>query len=197
MRKSKGRLGIFGGTFNPVHIGHLIAAQEVREKMRLSRVIFVPSAYPPHKIEQDLASARHRLNMLKLAIDKISGFSISTLEIERGGKSYSVDTMRQFKKQYSKTTKFFFILGIDAAAEIFTWKEVNNFLRLCKIIAVNRPGLSLKNVSKKPPSKHIVSVIPIGISSSLIRKRITEGKPINYLVPEKVEKYIKRHKLYT
>lgn len=190
------KLGVFGGTFNPVHNGHLVAAQEVREKMNLSEIIFIPSAYPPHKVEDDLASSTHRLNMLKFAIDSTPYFSISTLEIDRGGKSYSVDTMRALRKNYGKKAELFFILGIDAVAEIFTWKDVNEFLKMCELIAVNRPGLSLKDVSKKLPSIHIVSVTPIGISSSLIRSRIKEGKPITHLVPEKVEEYIKKYRLY-
>ncbi len=191
------RLGILGGTFNPVHNGHLVAAQEVREKMDLSRIIFIPSAYPPHKTEEDLASAKHRLNMLKLAIDRKPYFTVNTIEIDRGGKSYSVDTMKEIKKLYKKDTKFFFILGIDAVTEIFTWKDVKVFLSMCELVAVNRPGLSLKDVSKKLPPVNIVTVTPIGISSSLIRERLREGKPIAYLVPEKVEKYIKRYKLYS
>jgi len=182
------RLGVFGGTFNPIHNAHLVAAQEVKEKMGLSRIIFIPSAHPPHKVERNLASARHRLNMVKLAIEKIPYFSVSTLEIDRGGKSYSVDTMRQLRKKYGKKTKIFFILGIDAAKEISTWKDVRDFLKMCKLITINRPGFL--------SSRSTVSVTPIGISSNLIRRRLHEGKPITWLVPEKVEIYIRRYKLY-
>jgi len=187
------KLGIFGGTFNPVHNAHLVAAQEVREKMKLTRVIFIPSAHPPHKVEKKLAAAAHRLNMLKLAIEKIPYFSVSTLEIDRGGKSYSVDTMRELRKKYGKKTEFFFILGIDAAKEISTWKDVRDFLKMCKLITINRPGFSS---SPSPLHTPTVSVTPIGISSHLIRKRLGEGRPVTYLVPEKVEKYIRRYKLY-
>lgn len=192
------RLGIFGGTFNPVHNAHLLAAQEVREKMKLNRIIFIPSARPPHKVEKNLASPLHRLNMLKLAIGKNPYFSVSTLEIDRGGKSYSVDTMRQLKKHYPKKTKIFFILGADAAKEISTWKDVNDFLKMCKLIAINRPGFSPRPCPQKRGSSSIssVPVTPIGISSHLIRRRMHEDKPITYLVPEKVEKYIKKNKLY-
>ena len=195
------KLGIFGGTFNPVHNAHLVAAQEVREKMKLTRVIFVPSAHPPHKVEKNLAAAAHRLNMLKLAIEKIPYFSVSTLEIDRGGKSYSVDTMRELRKKYGKKTEFFFILGIDAAKEISTWKDVREFLKMCKLITINRPGFPSSPSPWHAPTvsvrrSHPFRGTPIGISSHLIRKRLGEGRPVTYFVPEKVEKYIRRYKLY-
>lgn len=190
------KIGIFGGTFNPVHNAHLVAAQEVREKMELTRVIFVPSAHPPHKVEKNLAAAAHRLNMLKLAIEKIPYFSVSTLEIDRGGKSYSVDTMRELRKKYGKKTEFYFILGVDAVMDISTWKDVDTFLDLCNLVVINRPGFSLANAKGELPSMRTLSITSIGISSSHIKNRIKEGKPITYMVPEKVEKYIRRYKLY-
>ncbi|MBL7171076.1 MAG: nicotinate-nucleotide adenylyltransferase [Candidatus Omnitrophica bacterium] len=190
------KIGIFGGTFNPVHNAHLVAAQEVREKMELTRVIFVPSAHPPHKVEKNLAAAAHRLNMLKLAIEKIPYFSVSTLEIDRGGKSYSVDTMRELRKKYGKKTEFYFILGVDAVMDISTWKDVDTFLDLCNLVVINRPGFSLANAKGELPSMRTLSITSIGISSSYIKNRIKEGKPITYMVPEKVEKYIRRYKLY-
>ena len=194
--RGKVKIGVFGGTFNPVHNAHLVAAQEVREKMELTRVIFVPSAHPPHKVEKNLAAAAHRLNMLKLAIKKIPYFSVSTLEIDRGGKSYSVDTMRQLRKQYGKKAEFYFILGVDAVMDISTWKDVERFLDLCNLVVINRPGFSLVNAKGDLPSMRTLSITSIGISSSHIKNRIKEGKPITYMVPEKVEKYIRRYKLY-
>ena len=173
-----------------------MAAQEVREKMELTRVIFVPSAHPPHKVEKNLAAAAHRLNMLKLAIEKIPYFSVSTLEIDRGGKSYSVDTMRELRKKYGKKTEFYFILGVDAVMDISTWKDVDTFLDLCNLVVINRPGFSLANAKGELPSMRTLSITSIGISSSHIKNRIKEGKPITYMVPEKVEKYIRRYKLY-
>ncbi len=190
------KIGVFGGTFNPVHNAHLVAAQEVREKMELTRIIFIPSAHPPHKVEKNLAAAAHRLNMLKLAIEKIPYFSVSTLEIDRGGKSYSVDTMRQLRKQYGKKAEFYFILGVDAVMDISTWKDVERFLDLCNLVVINRPGFSLVNAKGDLPSMRTLSITSIGISSSHIKNRIKEGKPITYMVPEKVEKYIRRYKLY-
>lgn len=191
------RLGVFGGTFNPVHNGHLVLAQEVREKMRLSQIIFVPSGRPPHKSERNLASVRHRLYMLKLSIEKIPFFSVSTIEIDRGGKSYSVETMHALRDIYGKNTKYFFILGADAVKEIFTWKKVREFLTLCELIVVNRPGFYAERVKGKLSHIHNVSITPIGISSSIVRERIRDGKSINSFVPEKVEEYIRRYKLYT
>ena len=196
-RTSNGvKLGILGGTFNPVHIGHLVAGQEVIEKMALNKIIFIPSAHPPHKSEEDLAPARHRLRMLKLAVQKKPFFHVNTLEIERRGKSYSVETMKALRRAYGKKAEFFFILGTDAVAEIFTWKDVNKFLKMCKLIVVERPGFSFKGVKKELPCIHSVSMTHIGISSSQIRQRLHEGKPISHLVPEKVEEYIKKYRLY-
>lgn len=185
-----------GGTFNPVHYGHLIAGQEVKEKMNLDKIIFIPSAYPPHKDEKELAPATDRLNMLKLALGKDPYFSISTLEIDRGGKSYSFKTMRALRKIYGPKAIFFFILGTDAMRDIFTWKKVDEFLKLCQLIVINRPGFLLRYLKKKMPPFHFVRVTPAAISSRVIRKRVQEGKPIRYLVPEKVEAYIKKHNLY-
>lgn len=185
-----------GGTFNPVHYGHLIAAQEVKEKMNLDKIIFIPSAHPPHKDEKELAPATDRLNMLKLALGKDPYFSLSALEIDRGGKSYSFQTMRALHKIYGPEAIFFFILGTDAMRDIFSWKNVDEFLRLCQLIVINRPGFSVRHLKKKMPPFHFVMVTPVAISSRVIRKRVQEGKPIRYLVPGKVEVYIKSHKLY-
>ena len=185
-----------GGTFNPVHYGHIIAGQEVKEKMGLDKITFIPSAHPPHKDEKDLASATDRLHMLKLALGKDPYFSISTLEIDRGGKSYSFQTMRALPKIYGPKAEFFFILGTDAIRDIFTWKKADEFLSLCRLIVINRPGFSIRHLKKKMPPFHFVRVTPVAISSRVIRKRVQEGKPIRYLVPEKVEAYIKSHKLY-
>jgi nicotinate-nucleotide adenylyltransferase len=189
------RLGIFGGTFNPVHNGHLIAAEEVREKMELDRILFIPVAIPPHKVEKDLAQASHRFNMLRLATYGNPHFSVSDIEIQRGGKSYSIDTIAELRKRY-REAEFFFILGIDAARDIFTWKDADKFLKLCNLVVVKRPGFLLRGLKNKIPSMQMVSTTPVGISSSNIKKRLREGKPIRYLVPEKVEGYIKRHRLY-
>lgn len=185
-----------GGTFNPIHYGHLIASQEVKEKLGLDKIIFIPSAHPPHKDERELAPASHRLNMLKLALGKDPYFSISTLEIDRGGKSYSFQTMRALSKIYGPKAEFFFILGTDAIRDIFTWKKVDEFLSLCRLIVINRPGFSIRHLKKKMPPFHFVRVTPVAISSRAIRKRVEQGKPIRYLVPEKVEFYIKSHRLY-
>jgi nicotinate-nucleotide adenylyltransferase len=190
------RLGIMGGTFNPVHYGHLIAGQEVKEKMNLDKIIFIPSAHPPHKDEKELDGARDRLAMLKLALGQDPYFSLSTLEIDRGGKSYSFATLRALHKIYGPQTEFFFILGTDAMRDIFSWKNVSEFLRLCRLIVINRPGFSRRFLKKKMPPFHFVRVTPVAISSRNIRKRVREGKPIIYLVPGKVEAYIKRHNLY-
>lgn len=190
------RIGVIGGTFNPVHYGHLIAGMEVKEKMSLKKIIFIPSALPPHKGLKNLASAKDRLAMVKLALRNNPYFFVSTLEIDRGGKSYSVETIKALKELYGKRAEVFFILGVDAVKEIFTWKKVDEFLSLCRLIVLSRPGYSWRGPGKRLHRTRSIQITPIGISSSLIRERIKEGKSISFLVPERVEDYIRRHHLY-
>ena len=134
------RIAILGGTFNPIHIGHLTAAQVAQEEMRLDQVVFVPSFLPPHKTENNLASAAHRLAMVRLAIRDNPKFSVSDCEIKKGGKSYSIDTVRFFRKKYPKSTTLFFIIGADELNALKGWKDINELVNLVSFIAVNRPG---------------------------------------------------------
>lgn len=200
------RIGILGGTFNPVHIGHLIIAEEVYCRHGLSRVLFIPSGLPPHKGTYDLAEARHRYEMVNLAIKGNDHFEISDVEISRKGKSYTVDTVEVLLKHYGRDSDPHLIIGMDTVHELPSWKDVKRLSTLCRIVVVNRPGSDLSNLNQLIPilgeekvkeMKRIqVEIPPIGISSTEIRNRLKNGLHTRYMVPREVELYIKRHGLY-
>ena len=203
-KKQDLRLGIMGGTFNPIHHGHLVMAEEVRNKFGLDKVIFVPTGNPPHKDSQELAAAQDRYLMTVLATMTNLYFEVSPLEIERQGVSYTIDTIKEFKKTYGKSTKIYFITGADAILSIFTWKNMEDLLESCSFIAATRPGYCLQELKSKIEAInpaylkhiHLVEVPGIAVSSTDVRERIREGKPIKYLMPETVESYIIKNKLY-
>jgi len=187
------RVGILGGTFNPIHIGHLSIAQMAMDKYELSKVIFVPASLPPHKKIANLASAPHRYNMVKLAIEDNPAFEILDYEIKKGGKSYSVDTIKYLREKYPAGTKFFFIIGADNLEQLDSWKDVEQILEMATFIVVNRPGFE----DVKGTIKHLnLSVPGMDISSSYLRRGVIQGNSIKYLVPERVFAYIKKHKLF-
>lgn len=196
-------LGILGGTFDPVHFGHLVAAEFVRDACRLERIIFIPAARPPHKDLDHVLASRHRYNMVELAIEDNPDFAVSAMELDRQGLSYTVETITSCRQLYPKA-KIYFILGIDALLLINTWKDVERLVELCSFIVVSRPGYKLNRKQEcfagLPPALwENMTVIPIpgiSISSSEIRRRVAEGKTIKYLVPASVEKYIRAHNLY-
>ena len=192
-------LGIMGGTFNPIHHGHLAAAEFVREEFKLDKVLFVPSGKPPHKHKCEIASPEHRWTMALLATDSNECFSVSSVEIDRGGESYTSDTIVELEKIYSARSNCYFITGADAIAEISAWHKSENLPKLAKFIAVSRPGYKL-DMSKIDPRFHrgtyLIEVPALAISSTEIRERIRKGKTIKYLVPEIVEEYIYKNKLY-
>jgi len=204
MLKEKKRLGIMGGTFNPIHHGHLVVAEEVRTKFALDKVVFLPSGNPPHKNLNQILSTEHRYLMTILATMTNLYFEVSTLEIEREGMSYTIDTIKEFKKIYGEDTKLYFITGADAILSIFTWKNVEELLGSCDFIAATRPGYCLEELKSSIGALnekylqyiHLVEVPGIAVSSTDIRERIEAGKPIKYLVPETVESYIVKNKLY-
>ncbi|MCK4262128.1 nicotinate-nucleotide adenylyltransferase [bacterium] len=191
------RIGILGGTFNPVHCGHLVAADEVREKLALEKVIFVPSASPPHKNHPDIAPPEDRYQMTILATQSNPFFSASDLELQRPGKSYSIETVKKFLNIYGKDTKLYFITGTDAILEIFTWKDREELLKLCQFIVATRPGFDAGKIERTILKQvHLLKIPGLDISSTDIRSRIREGRTIKYLLPEKVEEYIYEHGLY-
>ena len=186
------KIGILGGTFNPIHIGHLILAEEVREKLKLDKIIFVPTYLPPHKDNSDIASAGARLAMVKLAIKGNRYFVVSDIEIKRDGRSYTIDTLKEFKKM-SPQDELYFIIGSDLLKYLDEWKDLDEIIQMVRFIVATRPGYPLEKI----PSH--ISTIPIravDISGFEIRKAIKENKSFRYLVPETVLEYILRKKLY-
>jgi nicotinate-nucleotide adenylyltransferase len=186
------KIGILGGTFNPIHIGHLILAEEVREKLGLSKIVFVPTNLPPHKDNRDVVDSKHRYKMIKFAIAGNKDFTVSDVEIKRGGKSYSIDTIHEFKNKY-RASKLYFITGSDLLKYLKEWKDINKILKLVNFIVANRPGYAL---SKLPGNITTLHINPLAISAYEIRKRIRENRSIRYFVPKEVYKYIKDEKLY-
>lgn len=192
----KYNIGLMGGTFNPIHLGHLLAAKEAKKKFSLEKVIFIPSNLSPHKEDKDLISASHRFKMIALALEGEEGFSVSNIEIERGGKSYTIDTIREFSKIYDKQAKFYFIAGIDAINEIDTWKDFDKLIGVCCFVGVARPESKLCLAQKYLKAVSLLNVRTLPVSSTEIRERVKKGIPINDLVPNKVANYIAEHGLY-
>jgi len=202
-RRGRIRIGILGGTFNPIHVGHLIIAQDALEQLRLQRVIFVPSATPPHKPLDGNATAAQRLAMVKLAIRGDKRFGVDDLEIRRGGKSYTVDTLAQLR-QRMPNTEFHFIIGSDSLRELHQWKDVEQLVRSCTFVTVPRPGFEPKPVvdpklsaaTRRRLQQQVLRGHACDIASREIRSLIAQGKSIRYLVPNAVARYIETHRLY-
>jgi nicotinate-nucleotide adenylyltransferase len=187
------RIGILGGTFNPIHIGHLAIAQVALQKLDLDKVIFVPCCLPPHKNANTVISAQDRLQMVRLATEENPVFSVSDYEIKKGGKSYSYYTVEHFYKKFHQGTKIYFIIGADALEDLDKWHRINDILKIATFVAVERKGSRLAKSNRK--IKYI-SMPAIDISSSEIRRLLRAGESVKYLMPEKVIKFIKRKKLY-
>ncbi|SJZ93349.1 nicotinate-nucleotide adenylyltransferase [Selenihalanaerobacter shriftii] len=193
-------LGIMGGTFDPIHNGHLVTAQAAAYQYDLDQVIFVPSANPPHKTEQKITNAEDRYIMVMLATMNNHKFNVSRIELEREGPSYTIDTVRVFKELLGEVD-IYFITGADAILEIFTWKKAHQILKECKFIAATRPGYSLSKLKDGIYEKYRNQIfqleIPgLAISSTDIRQRVQNKRPIKYQLPSAVEAYIKKRRLY-
>lgn len=197
------KLGVMGGTFDPIHYGHLVAAEGARDELALDKVVFIPAGKPPHKPGHDIADPRDRYLMTGLAISSNIFFEISSIEIDRPGPSYTVDTIQSIMDLYPGA-EIYFITGADAVLDIITWKNVGKLLSICYFVAASRPGYPLDELRQKvsafieyPEQKILSMAVPaLAISSTDIRRRVREGKTIKYLLPEPVEDYIVRHKLY-
>lgn len=199
------RLGVFGGSFDPIHVGHLILAEQCREHARLDEVWFLPAATPPHKQERELVSARQRTEMLELAIYGNDVFSVSTMELDRGGVSYTVDTLTEIAEVYPESD-LFFMMGADSLTEFPTWREPARILELATPLVVARGGEPTLDFQSLSPyvsgerlaeiKRHEVRMPLLEISSSRIRQDVSEGRSIRYRVPRAVEQYISTHHLY-
>ncbi len=211
--------GLFGGTFNPVHLGHLKVAEEVIRRFPLDRILFIPSYIPPHKSPGEVVPVRHRLKMVEIACRANPSFEVSEVEARRPGPSYSIVTLRRMKRARPED-RFFFIVGSDAFLEIETWKDYEQLLTECSFIVVSRPGFGIKLVEKviarikttalptpgrrtaikpenlKPGSLFLLEARTPDISSTEVRRRIKAGLPVTGLVPPGVEQYMAKYKLY-
>lgn len=196
-------IGVLGGTFDPVHNGHLIVADEVKTRLNLTEVIFVPAGQPWLKVDRPITPAKHRLQMLRLALADKPCFKLSTMEIERAGPSYTIDTITELQGQLDAEDELFFILGQDNLAQFPQWREPSRLIEMCYLVAVPRPG------SPRPDLKALEASLPgisqrvmlldkpyIDISASGIRDRRAQGLSVRHLVPEPVNRYIKEHGLY-
>lgn len=218
-------IGLFGGTFNPVHLGHLRTASEVKEELNLDQIVLIPSALPPHKKPDQMASAPDRLEMLRIAVQDNPDFRVSDIELMRQGPSFTIDTVYHFKSLYQDNARLFFIIGSDAFLELTTWKSHIELLRLIPFVVMMRPvsgcnstasGLNIfrefvlqkispeyawsdtKNCYDHPSLSpiYICDVTPLDISSTRIRQLIHNHRSVRYLIPEKVEKFIQAKGLY-
>lgn len=203
----KTRIGLLGGTFNPIHMGHLIMAEKVCKHHHLSRVIFIPAYIPPHKYVNELADAIHRYQMVKVAVNENNRFEVSDIEIRREGKSYTIDTVQEILRHYGEDCDVFLIMGADSLNELELWKDIKKLSQLCHFVVVNRPGFTTDATPRLAEligcdnildiEKLRVKIEPVGISSTEIRKRLKDRIEINGLVPECVEAYIKEYGLYS
>jgi nicotinate-nucleotide adenylyltransferase len=198
---SKKRVAIFGGTFDPPHIGHFILAEQIINRFELDKIIFMPAGRPPHKRDKEISPDYIRFEMLKLAVDKNEKFSLSDWELKNDGYSYTAKTLAQFVPKL-EAGKVFFVIGADSLAEIFKWKEPDYLLSEGKFIVFNRPGYDLKEILSqqryRPYLKNILTYqgLNIEVSSSFIRREYKKGNSIRYLTLDKIEKYIEKNNLY-
>lgn len=197
------RVGVLGGTFDPVHNGHLIIAEEARAKLGLAKVLFIPAGRPWFKDGENVSDMGWRLEMLRLAVDGNSGFEIDTMELEREGSTYTIDTMEELKRRLGEEVGLYFIIGIDALAELGRWKEPERLASICHFATMRRPGfteLDLEAMEREVPGVsgrvHVLDNVQVDISSSDIRKRVEQGLSIRYLVPPAVRSYIEEQGLY-
>lgn len=186
-----------GGTFNPPHLGHLICAEEVYDHFKFDKVIFIPSARPPHKDNNEILDAQHRYMMTLLAVEANPHFEISRIELDRPGHSYSIETVRELKLIYGQDTELYWIIGADSILDMCIWKDVDELLSICNFVAINRPGYNLSKTEPRFLKKvQLFKVTDVDISASEIRRRVEQGKTIKYLVPLGVENYIYENGLY-
>jgi nicotinate-nucleotide adenylyltransferase len=203
--RERERIGILGGTFDPVHYAHLAIAEEVYCALHLTRVLFVPAGQPPHKIGEQITPAEHRVAMLELAIRANPHFSLSLVDVERDGPSYTVDTLRLLRSEWGPDASFYFVIGGDSLRDLPTWYDPAGILDQATIVALLRPGYAdveaerAMLVARLPALKQRLIVVEgprMDLSSTELRRRVATGRPIKYQTPDEVEDYIRRHRLY-
>lgn len=187
------KLGIFGGTFDPPHVGHLIVAQDALLRLELERVLFVPAATPPHKMQRAVSPAEVRLALLERAIGDDARFEIADLELRRAGPSYTVDTLRELRKS-RPAAELYFLVGVDQFRELSTWRAPEEVARLARLVVLSRGESDIAGLAGPP---HLpLTVSRVDVSSTEIRRRVAAGEPIRYLVPPGVEEMIRARGLY-
>jgi len=198
------KIAVMGGTFDPIHYGHLVTAEAVRDKFELEKVIFVPTGTPPHKKHRKISSKGDRYLMTFLATVNNPYFEVSDIELNRRGYTYTVDTLKGIKDIYGADTQIYFITGADAVMEILTWRNVKLVLNMCRIVSAYRPGYDINEFRSKvleieklySNKVYLIEVPALAVSSTDIRHRVENGRTIKYLLPEQVENYIFKNGLY-
>lgn len=205
MNHGSGRkLGIMGGTFDPIHYGHLVTAEAVRTEFELDQVLFVPSGLPPHKDPATISPAKDRYLMTVLATLTNPHFEVSRVDIDRPGVTYTVDTLADLRREYGPAVDFYFITGADALAEIISWKNSGELVKECTFVGATRPGFTLDHLAPEvedfyhhhAASFRFIEVPALAISSTDLRRRVREGRSLRYLTPEEVVFYIRKNGLY-
>ncbi|MFI2374417.1 nicotinate-nucleotide adenylyltransferase [Streptomyces sp. NPDC018964] len=194
-RQGRRRLGVMGGTFDPIHHGHLVAASEVAAQFGLDEVVFVPTGQPWQKSHRAVSAAEDRYLMTVIATAENPQFSVSRIDIDRGGPTYTVDTLRDLRA-LNPDTDLFFITGADALAQILTWRDSEELFSLAHFIGVTRPGHHLTDAGLPEGGVSLVEVPALAISSTDCRARVAKGEPVWYLVPDGVVRYIDKRELY-
>ncbi|MCP2327407.1 nicotinate-nucleotide adenylyltransferase [Hamadaea flava] len=193
---SRRRIGIMGGTFDPIHNGHLVAASEVADRFDLDEVVFVPTGKPWQKPDSKVSAAEHRYLMTVIATASNPQFTVSRVDLDREGPTYTVDTLRELREVYGAQAELFFITGADALAKILSWKDADQLFELAHFVGVTRPGFTLSDSHLPSEAVTLVQVPALAISSSDCRARVAAGQPVWYLVPDGVVQYIAKHHLY-
>jgi nicotinate-nucleotide adenylyltransferase len=189
------RLGVMGGTFDPIHHGHLVAASEVAAMFDLDEVVFVPTGHPWQKSDRDVTASEHRYLMTVVATASNPRFTVSRVDVDRPGTTYTIDTLRDLHAE-RPDAELFFITGADALAQILSWKDAGELWDLAHFVGVTRPGHTLSDTGLPEDGVSLVEVPALAISSTDCRDRVREGKPIWYLVPDGVVQYVQKHRLY-
>ena len=190
------RVGVMGGTFDPIHNGHLVAASEVAARFGLDEVIFVPTGRPWQKTGKNVSDAEHRYLMTVIATASNPRFTVSRVDVDRPGNTYTIDTLRDLSEKLGEGTEMFFITGADALAQILSWKEVDELFQLAHFVGVSRPGHELSSEGLPQDGVSLLQIPALAISSTDCRDRVRDDFPVWYLVPDGVVQYIAKHNLY-